>query len=153
MESWPNIQYDTVLLCRHGYFLALRSCLYIRTEIKVKIEPHELRFIVLKVHYLGSYSWTIFPLQKLMNCPLAYMDLNQVTFRWASRRLLGLVLSIYNWRRNVYHSFGDDRSYNCFWLFQKWSRRLVLRAILTLWQKAEPLTFHKKGITVTNTSM
>jgi hypothetical protein len=48
------------LPCLHGHFLALRACLYIRTEIKVTLEPHELRFIVLKLHYLGSYSWMIF---------------------------------------------------------------------------------------------
>lgn len=78
--SWASIQNDSVLPCRRGYFLAFRACLYIRTEIKVTLETHELRFIVLKLHYLCGYSWMGFLMQELMDCLLAYVDLNRVMF-------------------------------------------------------------------------
>lgn len=60
MSAGPDGAFILTLSClagARGHFLALRTCLYIRTEIKMTLEPHELRFIVLKLHYLGGYSW------------------------------------------------------------------------------------------------
>jgi hypothetical protein len=105
IESWPDVENDIVLLCLYGHFIALRTCLYFRTEIKVTLELHELRFIVLKVHYIGSNSRMIFvPLQILMNCLLACTDLNQAVLSWARSRLCGHLLSVYNWRHTEYET-------------------------------------------------